>query len=147
MPVKIDPEEEIAYRLRMARRYLEDAEAAYIRRDYRTTVSSSQSYVENATKAVIAYFKVPSWSHDPSVELRELIDRIPKGVRSLAEKIATYAQELAPEHGRSIYGEPSSGLTPWELYSKEDAGKSLRKTREALQYAYAVLERLKTEHK
>lgn len=49
---------------------------------------------------------------------------------------------LAPEHGRSTYGEPLRGLTPWEIYSGEDAQKSLEMVREALEYAVGILRRL-----
>jgi len=51
---KLDPESEVNYRVRLAQRYLLDAEDAYKRGDYRGVVASSQLVAENAAKAVIA---------------------------------------------------------------------------------------------
>jgi HEPN domain-containing protein len=54
MTLKINPRSEIEYRMRLALRYLEDAEEAYGRWDYRGAVASSQLAAENAAKAVVA---------------------------------------------------------------------------------------------
>jgi len=75
MPLRMDPEAEVNYRVKLAEQYLADAEGAYGREDYRTTVASSQLAVENAAKAVISAYRIPSWSHDPSHELRDLIEQ------------------------------------------------------------------------
>ena len=72
MTFKLNPISEVYYRLRLAEGFLKEAEDAFRRRDFRGVVASSQLAVENATKAVIAVYRVPSWSHDPSPELKEL---------------------------------------------------------------------------
>ena len=122
---------------------MEEAEEAYRRRDYRGTVSSSQLSVENSAKAVIAIFRIPSWSHDPSIELRELIDQLPNRVKEFAEKLAEMAETLAPEHGRSTYGEPLRGLTPWEIYGERDAHTALNYARNSIEYAQKILNALR----
>jgi len=71
---------------------------------------------ENAAEAVITVYRVPSWSHGPSHELRELISQVSQSLRPLVEELAEMASLLAPEHGRLTYGEPSRGLTPWDIY-------------------------------
>jgi len=142
MRLGINPRREVEYGLKLAERYLSDAEEAFARGDYRGTVASSQLSVENSAKAVIALFRVPSWSHDPSHELREFLSQLPGDFRELGEELANYAQTLAPEHGRSTYGEPVRGLTPWELYSEEDAERALRYARKALRNARLIVERL-----
>jgi len=137
--MRLNPLNEVLFRIRLAERYLEDADGAHRRGDNRGTVSSSQLSVENSAKAVVAFFRIPSWSHDLSPELRELLESIPLGTRPLAEELAGIAEELAPEHGRSIYGEPIRGLTPWDIYSEEDAAATLQKAKRAIECARIVL--------
>jgi len=86
--MRLNPRGEVLYRLKLANRYLEEAEEAYKRRDFRMTVASSQLCVENAAKAVIAVYRVPSWSHDPSSELREVAQQLPEDIRGLAYTLA-----------------------------------------------------------
>jgi len=69
--MKIDPKEEVDYRIKLAKQYLKSAEA-FNRKDYRATVAESQLAVENFAKAVIAFFRIPSWSHNLAPELKEL---------------------------------------------------------------------------
>lgn len=110
--MKIDPHSEVEYRTKLAKKYLEEAEAAYTRSDYRATATSSQLCAENAAKAATAHFRIPSRSHNPSHELREVAKTTPNHIKRLAKELASIAQELAPEHGRATYGEPNRGLTP-----------------------------------
>ncbi|MBS7644430.1 MAG: HEPN domain-containing protein [Candidatus Bathyarchaeia archaeon] len=141
--MKLNPLSEVRFRVKLAERYLEEAERAYRIEDYRAAVGSSQLSVENAAKAVIALYRIPSWSHDPSHELEELIDTMPEEVRHPSRELASTARRLAPEHGRATYGEPSRGLTPWDLYSREDAYSALNDAREALKRLSEILEKLK----
>ena len=87
--------------------------------------------MENASKAIIALYRVPSWSHDLSHELLEITPHLKPELRKLAEELAEIARKLAPEHGRATYGEPARGLTPWDLYGEEDARKILLMARKA----------------
>jgi len=145
MPISIDPGAEVNYRLRLAENYLKDAEESFKRGDFRATVASSQLTVENSAKAIISVFRIPSWSHDPSHELREIAQQIPLDVRHLVEELADLAEILAPEHGRSTYGEPARGLTPWEIYSRDDAEKTLQYARKAVEIAGIILGRLRVD--
>jgi len=67
-------------------------------------------------------------------------------VKELALELADIAETLAPEHGRVTYGEPLRGLTPWEIYSREDAEKTLNYARKALEQAIKVLSKLGVEN-
>jgi len=140
--LRLDPREEISYKVKIAKRYLEEAGNAYRRRDYRLVVSSSQLSVENAAKAVIAVFRTPSWSHDPSNELLELLNQLPEHIRNYTRELASIARTLAPEHGRVTYGEPSRGLTPWEIYGEKEAIKSLEMATRALRLMEKILAEL-----
>ncbi|MEM2167967.1 MAG: HEPN domain-containing protein [Candidatus Bathyarchaeia archaeon] len=143
--MKLNPLGEVRYRIRLAQRHLRDAEEAFRRSDWRMAVSSSQLCAENAAKAVIAFFKIPSWSHDPSPELTDLVDNIPSEARNLVEELVKIVRSLAPEHGRSTYGEPLRGLTPWDIYSGADAESALVMANKALKNAVAILKSLGVE--
>ena len=137
-----DPMDEIRYRYKLAINYLRDANEAFNRGDWRGTVANAQLSAENAAKAVIAVYRVPSWSHDPSGELQELVDRMPRELADLVIELANIAKRLAPEHGRSTYGEPSMGLTPWDIYTQGDAENALGMAKKAVEIMKAILRTL-----
>ncbi len=139
--MRLNPRGEAEYRARLAQRYLSEAEEAFKLGNYRLAVSSSQLSVKNSAKAVIALSKTPSWSHDPSYELIETIQTIPEELREKAQELARIARTLAPEHGRVTYGEPIRGLTPWEIYNKEDAEEAIQKARRAKEIMDEILQR------
>jgi HEPN domain-containing protein len=137
-----DPMDEVRYRYKLAINYLRDANEAFNRGDWRGTVANAQLSAENAAKAVIAVYRVPSWSHDPSGELQELVDRMPRELADLVIELANIAKRLAPEHGRSTYGEPSMGLTPWDIYTQGDAENALGMAKRAVEIMKAILRAL-----
>lgn len=137
--MKYDPEDEVAYRAGLARNFLDEGNRRLMRGDYRGTVESSQLAVENSAKAVVAIYQVPSWSHDPSAELVETVDRLPEGLKGIARKLAEIAHRLAPEHGRVTYGEPARGITPWEVYGRDDAMRTLSAAKEAVDLMEKIL--------
>ena len=132
----------MAYRRKLTENYLKEAEESFSRGDHRHTVESSQLVAENAAKAIIAFHRIPSWSHDPSMELLELLAQLPKGLRGKAERLAEIVHKLAPEHGRVTYGEPTRGVTPWELYGKNDAEEALGLARECMKLLEKILKGL-----
>jgi HEPN domain-containing protein len=119
--------------LERARRFLSTG-------DYRECVEASQLAAENAAKAIIALIGIPSWSHDPSDELMDLINALPESCKGLAMELARLARELAPEHGIVTYGKPSEGLAPWELYGEPEASAALRKADEAVKLMEKLLQ-------
>ena len=137
-----DPMDEVRYRYRLAVNYLRDANEAFNRGDWRGTVANAQLSAENAAKAVIAVYRVPSWSHDPSGELQELVDRMPRELTDLVIELAGIARRLAPEFGRSTYGEPSMGLTPWDIYTQGDAENALGMAKRAVEIMKTILRTL-----
>jgi len=90
-------------------------------------------------------FDVPTWSHDPSDQLNSLVGRLPGGLVDDVRELALMARELAPEHGRSSYGEPSAGLTPGDIYREDHASDALEKARRARVIVKGVLDRLNVE--
>jgi len=112
MSLELNPGEEVTYRLALAREHLERARKRLSVEDWAGVVEAAQLAAENAAKAVIAHFHVPSWNHDPSRELQELVAQLPPALVGAALELATIARELAPEHGVATYGVPQERLTP-----------------------------------
>ncbi|MFQ6087230.1 MAG: HEPN domain-containing protein [Candidatus Bathyarchaeia archaeon] len=140
--MSFNPLSEAKYRYRLAADHLARAERLFSLRDWAGTVSASQLAVENFAKSVIAVFEVPTWSHDPSNQLVGLIEKLPSGVENLVRKLSSLAREIAPDHGRASYGEPSAGLTPGDIYREEHASDALTNAKKARDIAENVLKRL-----
>ncbi|ABW01718.1 HEPN domain-containing protein [Caldivirga maquilingensis] len=137
-----DPIDEVKYRYRLAINYFNETTSSYNRRDWRGVAANAQLTAENAVKAIIAVFNIPSWSHDPSNELLSLLNKLPEGVKALINELAIIVRTLAPEHGRSTHGEPSRGLTPWEIYDRGDAERALDMAKRAVSIMITVLNAL-----
>ncbi|MFX0201569.1 MAG: HEPN domain-containing protein [Candidatus Hodarchaeota archaeon] len=105
-----------------ANRWLRDAEVSLASgqralegQDYRLAVQNAQLCVEHSAKAVIAQLAEPLWRHDPSSQLRHLLQRheriiilrcgddMPDALRQLARD----AEQAAPWHEWSTYGRGS----------------------------------------
>lgn len=140
--MSLNPLREVGYRYRLAVEQLERAERLFSLRDWVGTVSCSQLAVENLAKAVIAVFEVPTWSHDPSNQLNGLIERLPSHVVGEVKELAALARDMAAEHGRTSYGEPSAGLTPSDIYGEDHASNALKISRNARIFAERVLKGL-----
>ena len=141
--MSLNPREEALYRLELARGYLERARKALALGDFADTMGEAQLSVENSAKAVISCFQIPSWSHDPSEELLDVIkynqlsiiellgEEFLRRLIELAEKVHV----IAPEHGRSTYGDVERRIPPWRIYSEEDARKGLNYAEDAYEVA------------
>ena len=138
--MNINPSKECKYRIKLAMKYLEDAKNALELNDYRRVIQSSQLCVENSAKAVISIFRIPSWSHNPAPELLDILKQVNKSLHNKIKLLAEMAKELAPEHGRSTYGEPTLGLTPWELYTRKDAEKAFKYALKSYSIAKELME-------
>ncbi len=145
--LRLNPRGEVSYRVKLATRYLAEAEEAFRRGDYRGVVASSQLSAESSAKAIIALFRIPSWSHDPSHELLEVSLMLPPDLKKLAEELADIARRLAPEHGRATYGEPLRGLTPWDIYDEESASEALSRAKRAKEIMEIILGRLEHHYR
>jgi len=139
--MSFNPLSEVRYRYRLGIEHLERAERLFSLKDWVGTVSASQLSIESLAKAVIAIFEVPTWSHDPSGQLSGLLAKIPDDVVEKVKTLVAFAREIAPEHGRSSYGEPTAGLVPGDIYKKEHASSALEEAKKAKETVEIVLER------
>lgn len=130
--MRFNPSREIEYRTQLAQKYLEDAEDRLRSSDFKGCVQYSQLAAENAAKAVVATRRTPSWGHDPSPELLEVAKELGAEHERNAVRLAEISSQLAPEHGRTTYGEPERFLTPWALYDLQAAQRAVALAREAV---------------
>jgi len=130
--LRFNPSREVEYRMQIARKYLEDAEERLRSNDFKGCVQYSQLAAENAAKAVVATRRTPSWGHDPSSELLEVARELTAEHEGRAARLAEISSQLAPEHGRTTYGEPERFVTPWALYHLQAAERAIALAREAV---------------
>jgi len=71
--MSLNPKEKTLYLVELARGYLGGARKAFAMRDFADTMTEAQLSVENSAKAVISCLQIPSWSHDPSEELLNIL--------------------------------------------------------------------------
>jgi len=110
-------------------------------KDWVTVVHYAQLAIEKSAKAIISCFEAYGWTYDPSEQLKKLVGKGFLGKEAL--KIAIYAKEAAPWHGRSTYGGLKNGKwrTPSELCSKGDSMQLLQKAGESVEEAKRFIER------
>ena len=130
----MQPKKQSAYRLHLCEGFLKEAEQDFGLKRWRSCVDNSQLSVENAGKAIIAIFAPVEKTHDPSLQLKRIIEKadIPDvSLKPQLEKTLPLFGELGFEqHFLSEYGKEEEFQTPWELFGKEDAAKSLQIARE-----------------
>ena len=114
-----------AYRLELARGFLEEARQDYDLERWRSAVDGAQLAVENAGKAALALAGQIGRTHNPATHIRRLIEegRFDDAHSEKLERLAELAELLGPDiHIQTDYGDEVEGRTPWELF---DAGQVL----------------------
>jgi HEPN domain-containing protein len=78
--------------------------------------------VELSLKAALRFagIEAPKW-HDVGPVLRCNTQRFPEWFRSRINELASVSRRLRREREPSMYGDEESGLSPDELYTREDA--------------------------
>ncbi len=140
--MSIDPVEEAHYRFRLAIQHFNRAKRLYELNDWVGTVQFSQLAIENFAKTLIALFEIPTWSHDPSNQLLKLLNKFPSKATNYIRELIEIVRDVAPEHGRSTYGEPSKGLTPNDIYTNNIAKEIFEKACRAKTIVKKVLNML-----
>ena len=139
--MEIDPSSEAKYRVKLSNEYLKRAKKFLTTGDWKESAEASQLSAENAAKAIIAIKRIPSWTHDPSHELKEIINEFSEDLRNLILELASIVHELAPEHILISYGKPDEGLTPWDIYNEEKAKLLFNKAKRANEIMNKIIKR------
>jgi HEPN domain-containing protein len=78
----------------------------------------------------------------PLDQLLRLLDRVPQNLVEDLRELASISREVAPEHGRSTYGEPGEGLTPNDIYTEVHARDFVARARRAREIAVRLFREL-----
>jgi len=135
----MDTREEATRLLKEAKEDLDRAIRYSELKDWVTVVLYSQLAIEKSAKALISCFEAFEWTHDPSEQLKKLVE---KGLLpSDFSEVASYIKEAAPWHGRSTYGGLRNGLwrSPSELCTEEAAIELLDKARKSVNKAVGFI--------
>jgi len=130
------------YRLELARGFLREAEQDLALRRWRSAVKNAQLSVENAAKAVISQSCPAPKSHQVAQELRSLLQEAdaPRERADLLTELAECAEILGADvHIRTDYGDEVERVTPWALFSREDAEEAIGYAGRALSLATVIL--------
>ena len=137
----MDTKEEATRLLREAKEDLDRAIRYSGLEDWVTVIHYSQLAIEKSAKALISCFEAFEWTHDPSEQLKKLVEKglLPNGFF----EVTSYAKEAAPWHGRSTYGGLKNGLwrSPSEFCTEEAAVELLDKAKKAMNKAAGFIER------
>jgi len=131
----MDTKEEAARLLRESKEDLDRAIRYTRLKDWVTVILYSQLAVEKAAKAIISCFESFEWTHDPSGQLKKLVDNGLLHHDYL--EVASFVREAAPWHGRSTYGGLRNGVwrSPSELCTEDVAGKLLNRAEKSVNRA------------
>jgi len=138
------------YRFEVARGFLREAEQDLALGRWRSAVKpvlwpgtgNAQLTVENAANAVISQRRPAPKPHEVAQELRLLLQE--SGAASERAALLTELTECAEMLGRDVhirtdYGDGFRRITPWALFSQEDAEQALAHARRAVSLAEAIL--------
>ena len=134
--------EQVDYRLRLARGFLDEASQDIGLARWRSAMDNAQLSVENAAKAALSLLGPVGRTHFPASLLRNSItdqswddQRLP-----LIERLAELTELLGFDvHMQTDYGDEVDGLTPWELFDEDDALKAVEIAREAVQLMSTIV--------
>lgn len=131
------------YRLKLAQGFLEEARQDKDLGRWRSTVDSAQLAVENAGKAILALAGRVGRTHNPSTQIRRLVDegRFDAAFSGRLERLAELGEYLGPDiHVQTDYGDEVGGRTPWELFDEADARQALAIAEEAVDLAGQLIQ-------
>jgi len=137
----MDTREEAIRLLREAEEDLDRAIRYSGLKDWVTVIHYSQLAIEKSAKALISCFEAFEWTHDPSEQLKKLLE---KGLlQDDFSEVASYAKEAAPWHGRSTYGGLRGGVwrSPSELCTEGASTELLDKAKKSVNKAKGFVER------
>lgn len=136
----MDTREEATRLLREAKEDLERGIRYSSLKDWVTVIHYSELAAEKSAKALISCFEAFEWTHDPSKQLKKLVE---KGLlRNDFLEVALNAKEAAPWHGRSTYGGLRNGIwrSPSELCTQDVAVELLDKAKNSVNKAAGFIE-------
>lgn len=133
--------EDAEYRKRLAKGFLNEARLNFEFKLWRSCVDNSQLSIENSGKMIIALFEPIEKTHNPSRQLRRLIDQNRLGdvsILDIEELISIIDRFGIEEHFMTDYGDEITRTDPWSLFTEEDAREAL----ELAEKCYGIAENI-----
>jgi len=126
---------DIAYRFLLAEGFLDEAEADFSLKRWRSCVSGSILCIENCGIAVLMLFGVSRSTHHPEKHLPQLLAE-----GTVSDEVALLIRELLPEleqhdsHEKMLakYGREAGHESPWEIFSENQAEAAISGARKSL---------------
>lgn len=116
------------YRKRLAKGFLDEAKLNYEYKLWRSCVDNSQLSIENCGKMIIALFEPIEKTHNPSRQLKRLIEqnRLSNASNLGIEELISILDRFGiEEHFLTDYGDEVTWTDPWSLFTEEDAKQAL----------------------
>ena len=136
---------DVAYRLELARGFLNEAEQDCSLKRWRACVSGSILVLENSGLAVLMLFGVSPLTHKPARHLSQLMME-----GTVTKEVAALIEEILPElekydsHEKMLakYGNESAYQLPWELFNEEEALSAIEAARKSMRVSSELAELL-----
>lgn len=137
--------DDVSYRKKLAEGFLNEAIQDYSLQRFRSCIDNSQLSIENSVKTVLAHFGPVPWTHSPSANLTELIttQEFEEETKELVEKLRDLSLSYGlREHFLTDYGDEEQRLSPWEIFSHDDADLALGTAKKCFSILNEILKKL-----
>lgn len=132
---------DVAYRIELARGFLEEAEQDYSLKRWRACVSSSILVIENTGLVVLMLFGVSPLTHKPGLHLSQLVSE-----GTVSEETAALIEEMLPalnnydSHVKMLakYGDESEFRLPWQLFDEEKGVAAIEAARKCMRVSTGI---------
>ena len=133
--------EDAEYRKRLAQGFLDEARLNFEYKLWRSCMDNSQLSIENSGKMIIALFEPVEKTHNPSHQIKRLVD-----LKRLGDFSKPYIDEIIlildrfgiEEHFLTDYGDEATRTDPWSLFDRDDAKEAL----EMSENCYSLAEKI-----
>jgi len=116
------------YRKRLAEGFLTEVRHNLQHGLWRSCVDNAQLSIENSCKMVIALLEPVEKTHNPSRQLKRLVEtgRLGNEYGPQVDEIAAIVDGFGTEeHFMTDYGDETTRTDPWSLFDEEDAREAL----------------------
>ena len=124
----MNSKEDGEYRKRLAEGFLTEARHNFQHQLWRSCVDNVQLSIENSCKMIIALLEPVEKTHNPSRQLKRLLEteRLGNELRPEVEEITSLVDRFGiEEHFMTDYGDETTLTDPWSLFDEEDAKEAL----------------------
>ena len=129
------------YRNRLAKGFLGEARLDFGYKLWRSCVDNSQLSIENSGKMIIALFEPVEKSHNPSRQMKRLVEqgRLSDSLKPEADEVIHILERFGvEEHFMTDYGDETTRTDPWSLFDENDAGEAMEMATRCYQLAEKI---------